>query len=74
MPFNNVKDLLPDVKCDTPPPSPSPSPSPSHPTLNIKEKKKPPKNKDIFVFTNNKIYGYIRFFVAVKKFNNCRIY
>jgi hypothetical protein len=56
MPFNNnVKDLLPDVKCDTPPPSPSPSPSPSHPTLNIKEKKKPPKNKDIFVFTNNKM-------------------
>jgi hypothetical protein len=55
MPFNNVKDLLPDVKCDTPPPSPSPSPSHPRPILNIKEKKKPPKNKDIFVFTNNKM-------------------
>ena len=51
--FNNVKDMLPDVKCDSPTPPASP---PSRPSLNIKEKKKkPPKNKDIFVYTNNKM-------------------
>ena len=52
--FNNVKDMLPDVKMDSPPTPPA-SP-PSRPVLHIKEKKKPAKKtKDIFVYTNNKM-------------------
>ena len=52
--FNNVKDMLPDVKMDSPPTPPA-SP-PTRPVLHIKEKKKPAKKtKDIFVYSNNKM-------------------
>ena len=48
--FDNVKDMLPDVKCDTPP---TPPQSPPRPILKIKEKKKNIKNKDIFLYSHN---------------------